>query len=214
MNPTLFTWIVIALGAVIISVIVLLVVTNRRPADLRTLTSAWRELSQRSRLKFTPPQKSLAEARLQGIHRRRQVVASVRPHTAYGPQGQQVVYYTRLEAFVRNPNRSFFRLNTKGGYRKTDQYIGQPVRPVDDAKLDNRFEIKCIPHDLATHLITSTPGLRGGLLALHEDRYVELELEGASLRLEEAGVETNASDLLSLFEVMCEFAEAFERVSG
>jgi hypothetical protein len=213
MDPVMLTWLLIILGVVVIVATVLLVVLNRQPANVRALTQTWREVSRRTPLVFTPPEESLESARLHGVFRNREVAAAVRMRMAYGAGGQETHYYTRLEAYVSNPRRSFMRVNSKGRYRKTDQYLGQPFRPLGDARFDALFDLKCIPHDLAESLIPRRKALRDGLLALHRDHYVELELDGNTVRFEEGGLVTNADYLLALANLLCDFGEAFEQLS-
>lgn len=213
MNSTLITWIFIALGIVVLSALALLYVLSLPPAEFRSLSRAWGETARRTRLNYTPPKASIEEARLHGIHRQREIAAAVRQRTAYSLHGQQELrYYTRLEAYLRNPERFYLRVSTKGSYRKTDQLLGQPVRPLGDHQIDNRYDIKCIPPDFAARLVAAHKPLRDGLLAMRRDRYIELELEGNAVRVEEEDIELNPTYLLQLVELLCAIGETFEHL--
>jgi hypothetical protein len=211
MDSSVITWIFVGVGVVIVAVIILAYMSTRGPADERALNKGWRDLARATRINFTPPKGTLDTARLHGEHRGREVAAAVRVRTAYATEGQQTHFYTRLEAYLVNPKRSYLRLSTKGAYRKTDQYLGQPLRPLGDAQIDGRYDIKCIPHDLAERMIMHSKSLHDDLLALRKDHYVEIELDGNSVSLVEAGLETRPATLIAMFNLLCDLGEAFER---
>lgn len=218
MDLNVLKWLVIGLVVLIAAVGIVIYLSSRGSQDVRGLSAGWRELARRSRITYTPPRSgALDTARLGGRHRQREVAASIRIRMAYTGQGvrstQQMVYYTRLEVHVENPQHSYLRINTRGGYRKTDQFLGQPLRPLGDSQLDSAFEIKCIPHLLAEQVFARTRSLRGGVLSLAKSRYAEIELKGSAIALEQSGIESNADRLLELFGLLCDLADAFEALS-
>lgn len=218
MDLNLLKWVIIGVLVLIVPIAIMLYLSSRTPADVRGLNAGWREVARRSRIEFTPPKEgALDSARLHGKYRQREVSGAVRIRMAYTGQGarssQSMIFYTRLEALVENPQRSYLRINTKGSYRKTDQYLGQPVRPLGDPPIDAAFDIKCIPHNLSADIFGHSRTLRAGLLPLAKSRYVEIELKGNAIALEEQGLETRPERLLELFKMICELAETFEDMS-
>ena len=218
MDLNVLKWLVIGLVIVIAAGGVVVYLAGRAPEDIRGLSAGWRDLARRSRIVYTPPKNgALDTARLSGRHRQREVSGAIRIRMAYTGQGahstQTMLHYTRLEVSVENPQHAYLRINTKGGYRKTDQFLGQPLRPLGDPQIDRAFDIKCIPHDLSEALFARAGSLREGVLSLARNRYVELELKGSSVALEQSGIESDAQRLLDLFGLLCDLADAFDALA-
>jgi hypothetical protein len=210
MSPIIIGIIVIV---VVLAGLAIFIALRGGQAEFRGVIKGWGEVAARTRLKFTRPETDLSQAELSGSYRHREMAVNVRVHSMIGASGsRQSVIYTQVRAVTSNPLRHFMRLSKKGGYHKTDRYLGAPYESTDDAEVDRRFDVKCIPPGIAGRLIAAGPEFRKRLLGVRSSGYVELEVEAGEIRFEQEGLVESTEGVMSLIDLVDTCAAVVEMV--
>ncbi|MBN1313338.1 MAG: hypothetical protein JXB30_18170 [Anaerolineae bacterium] len=204
-------WAIVGVVAVLLLIAIILILSQPASGnEARQIKKGWQELARRASLRFIPPDKSLDAASVKGYYRGYYMTLRLRLRTALRRDTQTTITYTRIEMSLKNERRVYARLYKKGAFKHTDRAFGVPNVVFGVAELDNRFEVKSSPAEFIPGLLSSRKELYQNLLKVRTEQNVGIEVEGDVLVFEQQGIVTSPDYLLTIMDLLAEFAQAVE----
>jgi hypothetical protein len=198
MDDSWHIWIISFLVIFGVSGITILILYLQQQAQKR----AWEEIASQFGLALNPGRFLLSYPVVTGMLRGHKMVLDTFMRGARKHRST----YTRIVITVDNPADLRLALSGETIFSKVGKSLGIQDIQMGDEEIDHRFMIKGQPEEGVRRLLTSA-AVRQRLLAAP---WVNLELEGKSIRYERQGVEKNSERLHSLIELLSELAAAVD----
>jgi hypothetical protein len=165
-------------------------------------TQAWQEVATRAHLTFVPG----------NLFKRPHVVGTFREralklNTYMTGGAKNRSSWTRITLAVNNPADVYLSLHDEGVLSAIGKMLGAEDVQTGDEEFDRRFVVKSRPPTFATELFA----WRGLRLRLMQARSLNVEVKGSELCFEKRGIEKDVNNLLFLFDLLYDLAEAVEQ---
>lgn len=172
--------------------------------DRQKHASAWREIARQAGLTFHPPGWFLGRPTLSGAWHNRPVRAyTITRGTSYSGGATTTMY---IEMTVQLPANTRLQISERNLFSQLLQ-AGAEL-PTSDPEFDQRFVVRGEPPEFIRHLLSAS-SLRRLLLYAP---YLNIQTSNSCMTYKQLNVETDPKQMLALFALMFDLAEAIERI--